>query len=306
MKIVAGMGNIDDYIPFMEAGADEVFCGYVPYKYMEKYGLALPLNRREVLYYNVQIGSKSELEILSAMKKGKKTSVTIAFNSLYYIPSQYEQIADIINECIECGFDSFIVADLGLLLYLRRQNIKCNLHLSGEYGELNHNVIEALSDYNIKRFIFHRKISINEMKTLIDAKPEYEYEAFILNEKCHFTGAYCNSLHCDELTHICKLPYKLQKYDGMKVYEKDLHNDDYNEYVTGVTGCGLCNLGNLKKAGVTHLKLVSRGNYSEDTLEDIKSLKRAIEIFNEYGDNSADVMKKELFDKGRCSKNCYW
>ena len=30
MKIVAGMGSIDDYIRLVKAGADEVFCGYVP------------------------------------------------------------------------------------------------------------------------------------------------------------------------------------------------------------------------------------------------------------------------------------
>ncbi len=26
-----------------------------------------------------------------------------------------------------------------------------------------------------------------------------EFEAFVLNEMCQFTGAFCNSLHCDEM-----------------------------------------------------------------------------------------------------------
>lgn len=30
MKIVAGLGSIDEYIPYVKAGADEFFCGYVP------------------------------------------------------------------------------------------------------------------------------------------------------------------------------------------------------------------------------------------------------------------------------------
>ena len=33
MKIVAGLGSIDEYIPYVEAGADVVFCGYVPYSW---------------------------------------------------------------------------------------------------------------------------------------------------------------------------------------------------------------------------------------------------------------------------------
>ena len=73
MKIVAGMGSIDEYERFVEARADEFFCGYVPYSWSKKYGTIMPLNRREVLCYNVQLGAFSELEILSDMiKKYKK------------------------------------------------------------------------------------------------------------------------------------------------------------------------------------------------------------------------------------------
>ena len=63
MKITSGLGSIDDYPRYVRAGADELFCGYVPFSWSEKYGTVLPLNRREVLNYNVQIGSFSELEI---------------------------------------------------------------------------------------------------------------------------------------------------------------------------------------------------------------------------------------------------
>ena len=63
MKIVAGLGSIDEYIKFAEAGADEFFCGYVPYSWSKKYGTVLPLNRREVLCYNVQPVSYTHLTL---------------------------------------------------------------------------------------------------------------------------------------------------------------------------------------------------------------------------------------------------
>ena len=72
MKITAGLGSVDDYLPYVEAGADEFFCGYVPYEWMKNGGLTYPLNRREVLYYNVQIGSESEMEILAALVRRKR------------------------------------------------------------------------------------------------------------------------------------------------------------------------------------------------------------------------------------------
>ena len=38
MKITAGLGSADEYIRFVEAGADEFFSGFVPYSWTEKYG----------------------------------------------------------------------------------------------------------------------------------------------------------------------------------------------------------------------------------------------------------------------------
>ena len=75
MKIVAGLGCIDDYPLFCEAGADEFFCGYVPYTWTKRYGTTLALNRREVLCYQVQLGAYSELEILAGMREVYKRPI---------------------------------------------------------------------------------------------------------------------------------------------------------------------------------------------------------------------------------------
>ena len=82
MKITAGLGSVDDYPMYVEAGADECFCGYVPFAWAEKYGVLNPLNRREVRAYNVQIGSYEELKILGNMRKYYQVPVAITFRSL--------------------------------------------------------------------------------------------------------------------------------------------------------------------------------------------------------------------------------
>ena len=84
MKIVSGLGSLDEYIPFAEAGADEIFCGYVPFTWSKKYGTMQPLNRREVMNYNVQIGAFEELKILKKMVDCYGVPVKLALNSLYY------------------------------------------------------------------------------------------------------------------------------------------------------------------------------------------------------------------------------
>ena len=171
----------------------------------------------------------------------------------------------------------------------------------------------------IDRVIFHRKNTISDMETMISyqkanhPEKQLEYEAFILNEKCHFTGAFCNTLHCDELAHMCRVPYRMGMVTvGTKSYE--MQSDSASEWeqndmnMTGVSGCGLCSLWKLRQAGVTHLKLVSRGNYIEDTIRDIKALRTALTILG-HADNEpqyVDNMKKVLFPCGHCSGNCYY
>lgn len=344
MKIVAGLGSADEYIPFVEAGADEFFCGYVPDSWAQKYGILKPLNRREVLYYNVQLGALNELKILKKMIDKYHAPVHLTFNSLYYIPEQYPVIGTIIRQCMEVGFHSFIVADPALMVYLIQEQIGCNIHLSGETAEVNRGMLDVFGSFDISRVIFHRKNTIEDMKTCISHVRQreaetgkcMEFEAFILNEMCHFTGAFCNSLHCDELTHLCMVPYWLGKVRdektvvcsalGMKtvgaaqdggenpVEEEEVQlefredeQDLSRSYITGQTGCGLCALYDLQEAGITHLKLVGRGNYIDFARQDIAALRKALDVLKQSQSRRDYItnMKRVLFPKG-CSGNCYY
>lgn len=325
MKIVAGLGCVEEYIPYVEAGAAELFCGFVPEEWMLSEGLYSPLNRREVLYYNVQIGSYSELQILQHMIAQYGVPVTIAFNALSFAPHQYPKVMEIMESCMEIGFQRFIVADVALLLYLR-QNMgpakwdRLRLHLSGETAEINRYMLREMKKLGIRRVIFHRKNAIPDMETIIGQEPALEYEAFALNEMCHFTGAFCNSLHCDELTHACRLPYRLirREWEDKKVSEEvrrfpeqeisPMEKTENPEDCTGATGCGLCALWRLQQAGVTYLKLVSRGNYTENTIQDIRQLKKALDILAESAEEKEyqEKMKEALFGEKGCSGVCYY
>lgn len=324
MKIVAGLGSIDEYETFVKAGADEFFCGYVPFSWAEKYGVIHPLNRREVLFYNVQIGSMSELQILKKMVDYYGKPVELTFNSIYYTGEQYPVIAEIITQCMAAGFENFIIADPALMLYLRQQKINCGIHLSGETAEVNRGMLEQMLPFGIRRVIFHRKNSLEDMQSCIkEADFPHEYEAFILNELCHFSGAFCNSLHCDELTHLCRVPYELgnlHKKEETDAAQKDVAETDRIQgkegkglpldedgYLTGSTGCGLCALYRMKQVGITHLKLVGRGNYTDFMEKDIRQLRKVLDIL-ENSDSEAQYQKKmkaALFPDG-CSQNCYY
>lgn len=328
MKIVAGLGSIDEYRRFAAAGADEFFCGYVPYSWAKKYGTVLPLNRREVLCYNVQLGAFSELEILSELVKKYGKPVHLTFNSLYYTPEQYPKIGEIISRCMQLGFRSYIIADPALLVYLREKGVNCEIHLSGECGEVNSRMVTAFDKkIGMKRVIFHRKNTFEDMRAVAEKCEIPELEAFVLNEMCQFTGAFCNSLHCDEMGYLCRVPYELGtiktvKTDGQGLEKPASTPDkmgsvsqleppdpvyDPTGYLCGETGCGLCALYQLKQAGITHLKLVGRGNYTDYMEKDIRNLRNSLRLLEESGDEAEfkSKMKSGIFPGG-CSGNCYY
>ena len=148
-----------------------------------------------------------------------------------------------------------------------------------------------------------------------------EFEAFVLNEMCQFTGAFCNSLHCDEMGYLCRVPYWLGTVhekdsvpENMKrlqeeTWEKETDPSAYDEdgYLCGENGCGLCALYQLKKVGITHLKLVGRGNYTEHMEKDIRNLRKALDILDAAEDERdfQCTIKRTLFPNG-CSGQCYY
>ena len=135
----------------------------------------------------------------------------------------------------------------------------------------------------------------------------------MLNELCQFTGAFCNSLHCDELGHLCRVPYELGRVRRKLLSGNNVNFDDEaltldeEGYLCGATGCGLCALYALQRAGITHLKLVGRGNHADFMEKDIRNLRKALDIL-EGSSSEADFrkeMKRQLFPRG-CSGNCYY
>ena len=74
----------------------------------------------------------------------------------------------------------------------------------------------------------------------------------------------------------------------------------------------MCALPQLEAAGITHLKLVGRGNYVEDMIRDIRNLKAALGALEENRREEKetgryiDQLNKKIFDGQPCGKNCIY
>ena len=297
MKITAGLGALENLPRLAAAGADEVFCGYVPISWLEKYGNFTPLNRREVLLQGLQIDSMSDLKLLRRMAEDCGVAVALTFNALYYLPEQLPPLCNLFEELKQIGLDRWILADPALLLHLKLRGVGGQIQLSGEAGCFSPDALAFFRRLNILRCIFPRKMTPEEMAACIATAPELEYEAFVLNENCHFSGAHCLSLHCDELEALCRVPYRAVGPDCTAPYEPACAAEDG----FGASGCGLCALPRLRRAGVTRLKVVGRGSHIDWIERDVRMLRRALEM----GDAAPEELRRELLHD-HCSGACYY
>ena len=297
MKITAGLGALENLPRLAAAGADEVFCGYVPASWLEKYENNMPLNRREVLLQGLQIDSMSDLKLLRRMAEDCGVAVALTFNALYYLPEQLPPLCNLFEELKQLGLDRWILADPALLLHLKLRGVGGQVQLSGEAGCFSPDALAFFRRLGIARCIFPRKMTPEEMAACISTAPELEYEAFALNENCHFSGAHCLSLHCDALEALCRVPYRAV---GPNCPESD-ESTSAAEDGFGASGCGLCALPRLRNAGVTHLKVVGRGSRIDWIEHDVRMLRRALEMDGA----SPEELRRELLGN-RCSGACYY
>lgn len=293
MKITAGLGRLEDFQRLAKAGADELFAGFVPLEWLEKYGNDVPLNRREAILQDIQLDSLGDMRILAQMKADAGVNVALTFNSPFYAASAYPMLADILCELQNTGFNDFILADPGLMVYLKNHHFCANIHVSGEAGVFNSDAVLFFRVLGASRIIFPRKISPERMAMCVSAAPELQYEAFILNEMCHYSGAFCSSLHCDFMEPMCRVDYACSACKSA--------SSEMDMSLLGAGGCGICALQRLEAAGVGYLKIVGRGGHAELIERDIRALKQAFQMPSRL----SEILQASLFPDG-CSGNCYY
>ena len=109
----------------------------------------------------------SELQILKKMVDYYGKPVKLTFNSLYYNRGAVSCHSGDHHTVHGSRLENFIIADPALMLYLRQQKINCGIHLSGETAEVNRGMLEQMLPFGIRRVIFHRKNSLEDMQSCI-------------------------------------------------------------------------------------------------------------------------------------------
>ncbi len=303
--MTVGLGCADDLEDYVRAGADEVFCGYVSEEWMASFGVLRPLNRRESVWVNAQAGPITEMRILRERADRLRVPVAVALNAPVLSPEQLPLFARTAETLVGEGFDSLIVGTMSALLCLHERGLdrRCRIHVSGEFGEVNRGLLPLLWEMGARRLIFHRKAAFEDMRLLKAAMDrlgtDMETEAFAMNELCHYTGAYCATLHGDLTVPMCRMP----RVPGGITHKKTPPAADL---AAGGTGCALCALRDLRESGVTVVKVVGRGAKKADMLQSISLLRDALDLEAECAGREDYLEGLRSLTGGTCTRTCYY
>jgi collagenase-like PrtC family protease len=292
-RIIAPVSSVDEIEPVLKAGADEVYFGIMTKEWIDKYGNADFISRRqsELAHFFTY---KEFSEIVCKVNNHRCTA-TLVLNSRYS-EHQLPHIFNILEQWEARGGHSVMVSDIELLLWLNDKHKKLEKQLSVMAGVFNSQSAAFFDRFNVSRIVLPREMTISEIGRLIkNASKNIEFEAFVMFQKCEFIDSFCNFYHPCHEKHGCQMDFY---YDGLKI--NHIENNDID-----TPFCAACSLGELLKAGVCNFKIAGRGYPVELMIKSIKFIRQTVE--NDF-EQSADIKQhyKLAFGNDCCQKNCYY
>lgn len=268
-NITSGFNSLESISKIKEAGATELYGGFLPKELDKKYPVAFNiLNRR-----GEGASFSNWNEFKKAVEQARQYNIPVyaTFNGLY-IEKQYKSILNLINEISSLnGIKGIIVNDISLLLLLKEQKYKKEIAISTGGTTFNTDTVQFYKKLGAKRIILDRQLSIEEIIKIIKADDSLDYEIFGFAGGCFFIDGFCSFFHNDEkqIKYENKIPQwrllsggchlVLKNITDNKNYYKSKYRLDNNIFIKNFFHfCNLCNLYELKNFKNISLKVVNR------------------------------------------------
>jgi len=303
----------EEVAPLAEAGAEELYAGFVPSFWSETFGPVVTSNRRS--YEAAQVRSDRDLDelILAAQARGLPVYVTL--NATPVPDDLLAPLVEFAADLARRGVRGLVVSDLGLLCALREARIRgLALHASTLFSAFNGAAVAFLRRAGASRVILARELSVAEIAAVAKKAKGVRIEAIVMRGRCPHVEGFCTHLHDDpDLRWPCELPYeKTWRGRGAGIPPQVEEALARQEGVDRYHSCGLCAVPLLERAGVGAVKIVGRGAETARKVEAV----RAVEAMRAWGraenPGAAECARRgkkiyrELFGRPCGVQDCYF
>lgn len=180
---------------------------------------------------------------------------------------EIDELPDFIKNATLAGVDAMIVADVGILMMIKRLAPNMEVHISTQAGIVNHLTANELYHLGASRVVLARELSLEEIKVIRDkTPPKLDIEAFVHGAMCMAFSGRCllskymvdRDANRGECAQPCRWKYHLveEKRPG-QLFE--IQQDQDGAHIMNAKD--LCMIEHIDKvvgAGVTSLKIEGR------------------------------------------------
>lgn len=313
MKLISPIDRKSEAELLLKAGAGELYGGYVPEVWQQRFGMLASINQRT--FAGAQIDSYEDLREIVRSCRDHNGEFALTLNSPFYSAGQQPLLLDYVGEAVSAGVTSVILADLALLRLLRREFPDLLYHASTLAHLSNSAAIHFYQQQGIGRVILPRHLGLAEMARIRSAVPDIECDAFLLVGKCPNTEGLCTFHHSSaDKVWPCETPYRLEDLSAGNVSvacEQAMVKQGGWSGSDRRHGCGLCAIPQLLGAGFSGLKLVGRGAPTLRKVKNVQLAARFVRLaketipFAEY-QTAALAAHRDHFGIGCCENVCYY
>jgi len=312
MRIISPVDHLSEALPLLAAGADELYGGYVPRGWNERFSPLASINQRT--FAGAQLESQEELAAIVALCQGEGKRFSLTLNAPYYTDAQLPMILEVVDQAVTAGVNAIILADPGLLRLLKQRYPRVEYHASTLAHLLNSSALEFYRQLGISRAILPRHLTIAEMEAIVAASPHVACDAFLFVGKCPNTEGLCTFHHShSDKVWPCEIPYEIAPLLGApsdKLQKAMVRQGSWSQSDRR-HGCGLCALPALARIGIDGLKLVGRGAPAQRKIAHVRLVRQMLDLASTEHDFSGFQQQAMAAHKlnfaADCSRNvCYY
>ena len=176
-----------------------------------------------------------------------------------------------VEEAVAAGVDALIVADIGLLMMIKRLAPDMEIHISTQTGIVNYATARELHSMGAKRVVLARELSLDEIAEIrAKTSPDLDIECFVHGAMCvSFSGRCLLSQYLvnrdpnrGECAQPCRWGYHLMEEKRPGQYFP-VFEDEHGTYILNAKDlCMIDHIDKLAEAGVYSLKIEGRAKSS--------------------------------------------
>ena len=248
MELLSPAGNIEKLYYAYEYGADAAYIGIKNFSLRAK----------------ADNFSADEYEAIRRVKGNKKLYTAL---NIYFHDSDIETLEKESDYIHQYPLDGFIVSDIGILGFLKKNFPDKELHLSTQANCVNTEAAKMYRDMGIKRIVLGRELSLKEIEAIKNNVPGLEIEVFAHGAMCLAYSGRCflskyladRSANQGDCAHSCRWQYRvLEESERPGEYFPIVQGENFTSILSSKDLCMIDHLKELKDAGVDSIKIEGR------------------------------------------------